>query len=251
MKLLRLAGLAFPLLVLAGVPQDEAIQLFNGRDLSNLYAFLKEKGRGNDPGRVFSVADGLIRVSGAEYGYIATEKEFENYHLTVEFKWGAETHPPRKEKARDSGLLFHFTGDDKIWPKSLEFQIIEGGTGDIILVGGASMDYDEALKPLFAAKNMVSEDGKRIIRGRINWPGRSPEWKDVAGFRGREDLEKPVGEWNILELLAEGGSFIYRVNGKQVVKGTGAQPAKGKILLQSEGAELFFRRIELRPLRKR
>ena len=70
--------------------------IFNGRDLAGWYTWLPSKGRNNDPEKVFTVADGVIRASGKEFGYIATEKEFENYHLTVEFRWGAETWEPRK-----------------------------------------------------------------------------------------------------------------------------------------------------------
>jgi hypothetical protein len=234
---------------LAQAPAD-AIQLFNGKDLTNFYTFLQKQGRNNDPDKVFTVADGMIRVSGKEFGYFATEKDYENYVLTVEYKWGTETHAPRKDKARDSGLCFHLVGPDKVWPRSHEFQIIEGGTGDIILIDGASVDFDPKLEPRFADKKMRSDDGKRIVRGRINWEKRAADWKDVVGFRGPVDLEKPLGEWNTLVLTADGATYSYEVNGTFVVRCTGAQPAKGRILLQSEGAELFFRKIELRPIRK-
>ena len=119
----------------ADVETDKSRPLFNGQNLSGFYTFLERHGKNNDPDKVFSVADGMIRISGQEFGFLATEQEFENYHLTVEFKWGTQTHPPRKDRARDSGILFHFTGPDKVWPQSIEFQLFEGGTGDLILVG--------------------------------------------------------------------------------------------------------------------
>jgi hypothetical protein len=40
-------------------------------------------------------------------GYFITEKEYENYYLHVVFKWGEHTYEPRKDKARDSGVLFY------------------------------------------------------------------------------------------------------------------------------------------------
>jgi hypothetical protein len=228
--------------------KGKVMKLFNGKDLTHFYTFLRTKGKNNDPDKVFTVQDGAIRVSGTEFGQFMTEEEFENYHLTVEFKWGAETHPPRKDRARDSGILYHCVGPDKVWHKSIECQIIEGGTGDIILVDGASMAYEERLKPHFAGVRL-SDDRKRILGGRVNWYGRSPEWKDVINFRGKDDLEKPVGEWNVVEVIADGDKFTHIVNGKEAARGTGAEPRKGKILFQSEGAEIYYRKIELRPLR--
>ncbi|HEY1378094.1 MAG TPA: DUF1080 domain-containing protein, partial [Gemmataceae bacterium] len=113
-----------------------ATQLFNGKDLTGFYTYLRDVGKNTDPKKVFTVTDGAIHVSGEAFGYLATEKEYENYHLTVEFRWGEKTHAPRADNARDSGVLLHMTGEDRVWPQCIEFQMIEGGTGDIILVGG-------------------------------------------------------------------------------------------------------------------
>jgi putative membrane-bound dehydrogenase-like protein len=234
----------------AGADKDGVFRLFNGKDLAGFYTFLEKKGKNNDPDKVFTVVDEMIRVSGREYGYLITENEYENYHLTVEFKWGSQTHPPRKDKARDSGILFHVTGPDKIWPKSLEFQMIEGGTGDLILVGGASLDFDDSFKARLVPWSKRSNDGNRLVSGQVRCNDRWSARKDVAGFRDPKDLEKPHGEWNVLELIADGKEIRYLVNGTLVFKGAGADPAKGKILLQSEGAEVFFRRIDLKPLKK-
>ncbi len=246
--------IALALLLVGGTEAPRKEQLFNGRDLTNFYTWLGPRpgekepiGRNADPLGVFQVKDGMIRVSGEVFGYFATEKEYENYRLVVEFKWGKETYAPRKDKARDSGILFHVTGEDKVWPKSIEYQIIEGGTGDILLVGGTSMDFDEALLPRLAGKKeqMLSPDGKRIVKGRVNWEKRAKDWKDVVDFRGPEDIEKPVGEWNTMELLCVDGAFTYHLNGRKVAEGRGADPRKGRIVLQSEGAVIFFRKVDL------
>lgn len=221
--------------------------LWNGRDFSGFYTFLASSGRNNDPLRVFEIHDGAIRISGREYGYLATELEYEDYALRLEFKWGEATWPPRAANARDSGLLFHMQGPDKVWPRSIEFQIIEGGTGDVILIDHASMDFDPALLGRFSEPRMRSEDGSRIVRGRIDGERRSPEWKDVLGFRTASDLERPRGQWNTLDLHCRGDRFAYWVNGVKVVEGSGALPRKGRILLQSEGAEIHFRNLTLRP----
>ncbi len=230
-----------------GCAAQRPVSLFNGRDLSGFYTFLETKGVNQDPDKVFTVENGLIHVSGKEFGYLATNKDFGNYHLSVEFKWGQGTHAPRVNNARDNGILFHMSGPDKIWPKSLEFQIIEGGTGDLLLVDGTSIEFQESWRPRLAAADLLSSDGRRVIRGRVNWAGRSPVWKDTLGIRGEHDLERPVGEWNLLELVTDNGAVGYTVNGTVVLQGRGATPQKGRILLQSEGAEIFFRNVQLHP----
>ena len=87
-----------------------------------------------------------------------------------------------------------------------------------------------------------------ITGGRINWWGRDPEWKDVRGFRGKQDVEKPVGEWNTLECIASGDEITVYLNGILVNKATDVRPSKGRIQIQSEAAEVFIRRIELTAL---
>ncbi len=209
------------------------IKLFNGKNLDGFYTYTEKQGRNHDPNHVFTVQDGTIRVSGEEFGYFATEVEYENYRLTAEFKWGEKTYAPREGLARDSGILYHFVGPDKIFPKSIEFQIIEGGTGDIIVVDGASLTVA----------------GVAHNEGRIDRRGKGP-WKDVAGYRDPAgEVEKSHGQWNKLELVAAGDSVKYYVNGKLVNEGTGANPRRGKILFQSEGAELFYRNLRLTPLK--
>ncbi|MCP4642778.1 MAG: DUF1080 domain-containing protein, partial [bacterium] len=87
-----------------------------------------------------------------------------------------------------------------------------------------------------------------IHGGRINWYGRDPDWQDVKDYRGRQDVEKPVGEWNRVECIAEGKAITVILNGTVVNRAIDAQPRKGRIQIQSEGAEVFVRRVDLVPL---
>lgn len=234
----------------------EKIILFNGKDMTNFYTYLKGIGKNKDPKKVFSVQDNMIHVSGEVFGCFTTEKEYENYHLVVEFKWGEKTFAPREKGARDSGILLHCVGEDGAaggsWMESIECQMIEGGTGDFILVGGKG-------KPKLTAK--VEKRGKEwfynpkgeakeFTGGRINWFARDPNWKDVKGFRGEKDVEHPAGEWNKLECICTGDRITNILNGQVVNEGTNSSHTRGKILFQSEGAEVFFRTIELHPLKK-
>ena len=233
------------------------VQLFNGKDLDGWYTFLKGKGRDNDPNKVFTVKNGLLTISGEEYGCITTNNEYENYKLVVEFKWGGTTFAPRTEKARDSGVLLHSKGEDGtysgIWMHSIECQIIEGGTGDIIVVGDGTPAFSVTCPVAHEKKNgsYVFEPGgdlETIYGGRINWYGRDPDWKDVKGFRGARDVEKPVGKWNRIECIAQGGEILIYLNKKLVNRAVDSQPQQGRIQIQSEGAEILFRKVELTPL---
>jgi hypothetical protein len=242
-----------------------AIRLFNGKDLGNFYTYL-ETNKYADPLRVFTVVveDGApaIRVSGEEFGGFVTREEFENYRLVVEFKWGTRTWGRRFNKAMDSGILLHCNGPDGnyagFWMASVECQIIEGGCGDFLMLEAK----DSAGQPIKSSLTVECEQrGKEYWykpgappltrgEGRFNWYGRDPLWQDVKGFRGQRDVESPAGQWTRVEAICDGGNMTNLVNGHVVNVATGSLLRKGKILFQSEGAEIFFRRIELTPLKR-
>lgn len=203
----------------------------------NFYSFNEKDGVGSDPDHVFTwEKDGTLRISGQHYGYLATKQtNFSNYKLVAEFKWGEQTWAPREKNARDSGVLIHAGGKDYVWPRSIEAQIIEGGTGDILVVNGAYLTINGETK------------GPKIAR--FDRPGRNP-WRDELGFRGPHEIEKPTGQWNRMEILCDHDKVAIWVNGHKTLEGTNATPTSGKIVLQSEGAEIHFRRLDLYPLRQ-
>lgn len=247
------------------VSPTEPIKLFDGKTLGDCYTWLKDAKR-DDPREVFTVEDGLLHVSGDGWGSIITNRRFRDYHLVVEFKWGERGWHEREKAARDSGILLHSNGKDGgyggIWMPSLEVQIIEGGVGDFILVNGP----DDAGKPVpisltaHVGKDRDGEvvwqaDGQRTTfdsknRKRVNWFGRDPDWKDELGFRGANDVESPHGQWTRIDVIADGGKLSVFVNGTKVNEAVDCAPQEGRIQLQSELAEIFFRRWELFPLGK-
>src|SRR5262249_18357886 len=109
------------------------VRLFNGRDLTGFYSFFgstetkKGSGKNNDVDKVFSVRSSTLHVSGEHQGVLETEKEYENYHLTVEFKWGERTWPPREENGRRSGIFLHAQPADgavsSLWPTSIKCRL--------------------------------------------------------------------------------------------------------------------------------
>jgi hypothetical protein len=257
------------------------IVLFNGKDLSNFYTWIGIPGEidpkkihhgRNDPDRVFSVVDQIdgapaIRISGQHWGGLVTNERYANYRLIAEYRWGGPTWGTRKNVTRDSGVLLHCQGEDGnyksdfrgAYMRSIEYQILEGGTGDMILVMGVergqTTPFGPALKTTMDLKTKrwdpqgtVKQLGHAPSERRVYWRYKDPEYKNVTGFRGRQDVEKPLGEWNVLEAVCDGASVAFILNGQQINGGTESTFRDGKILFQSEGAEIFFRRIELHPV---
>lgn len=250
-------GVAFVALCTAPV-SAQSVELFDGTSMEHFYTFLKDRGKGSDPKQVFTVRDGLLRISGEEWGCITTHDTFENYHLVAEFKWGAKTWGDRADRARDSGILLHSNGPDGAysgtWMYSIECQIIEGGTGDVLVVADNTGKEFTATVPVAAGKQgnsyVYDPNGvpATIFGGRINWWGRDPEWRDDINYRGAKDVERPVGEWNRLECIALGRTITIILNGVVVNQCVDVQPRRGRIQVQSEGAEILFRSITLTKL---
>jgi hypothetical protein len=211
--------LLFTLVSCAG---HNKLALFNGRNLDDWYTFLEKHGKNQDPDSIFTVKNGLIHISGKEFGYICTKKSFGNFRLVVEFRWGEAKYPPREKDKRDSGIMYHFcdTCSDKVWPTSYECQVQEGDCGDFWLVGGVELHTNNDWEKAWGMKHI---------------------------FR-TENHEKPYGQWNTIEVISSKGSLRHYVNGKLVNEGEYSSVRSGKILIQSEGAEVYYRKIELYPL---
>jgi hypothetical protein len=243
-------------------PQGGVIRLFNGKNLDGLYTWLQDT-KYEDPRKVFTVERGMLHISGDGMGYVCTRQRYKDYHLVIEYRWGDRTWAPRKSSAKDSGVIVHCIEPDGsydgMFMAGIEVQVIEGGTGDFIVVPGKRAD-GTAIPVALTAETGKDSNGQIVWHKggtrtkfhdyRINWFGRDPDWKDVLGFRGKQDLDSPGQEWTRLDAVCDGGHITYRVNGVLVNEGFDAEPSSGKILFQSEGAEIFVRRFELWPLDK-
>jgi hypothetical protein len=246
--------------------------LFNGRDLQGWDAWLGARevptlpirlwgdwesvvGMNQDVQGVFSVVqeDGTpaIRVSGETWGALVSKQNYSNYHLRLQYKWGERKYPPRDNKPRNTGLLYHSTGANgafwSYWMRSAEFEIMEGSTGNFTSVDGVggtiATTWDFSLPApwlRYLASGSETSVGGMVFRVQAN-----------------ADREKLAGQWNILELYVLGDQAVHLVNGASVLSvrqlrqptEEGVVPlGHGKIQLQSEGAEVFFRNIELRKI---
>jgi len=254
----------------AAIVPSSTIKLFDGSSLANFDTWLVDQ-HSTDPQRVFSVVDQIdgasaIRISGQTWGGLLTKQAYRNYRLVAEFRWGGVTWGDRRARARDSGVLLHAqgrlgnTGKDfnGPWLRSIEFQIIEGGVGDILPVAGYDEDGTQ-IRPMLKATTRKDRDGETVFDpkgtlgtfsgGRINWWGRSEDWEDRLGFRGPKDVESPGFEWTRIEAIVDGANLTYYVNGQLVNAASESTFTSGRIMIQSEGAEIYFRRLDLEPLR--
>lgn len=254
----------------SAVRPDAAIKLFNGRDLDGFETWLVGS-KHDDPRDVFTVRDGAIRISGDGFGYLATKSRYRDYHLIVEFRWGERNLRNRVGKARDSGIFLHATGPhgnsydgNGAYMAAIECNVMQGAVGDFLLIKGkdargknipikvtATVADEKDADGWYTWRPDAPRDAKRITLddgGRINWFGKDPKWRDAFGYRGRNDVEKKAGQWNTVECVCAGGTITISVNGKTVNRVRDVQPREGRILLQCEGSEVFYRRMELKPV---
>jgi hypothetical protein len=243
-----LLSLIFSLAVHAqtALAPDKTIN-FLGLDLEkNFTPFLNPKvSLDTDPEKAFRILDdNSLHISGQGWGYLRSNQSFKDYHLVCEYKWGEHTWSGRTGKARDSGIFIHAQGEDGAfggsWIHAFEVQLIEGGSGNLAVVCPTENPTHTltASHPLPSAKH-----GRKAPADYVD-----PRWSDIQGYRGKDDLENPVGDWNRIEVICHGDSVTVFLNGHEVNRARALNPNHGHLALQSEGAELFIRRFELHPL---
>lgn len=269
----------FALIMLAPLAGAEAEwrQLWNGKDLAGWDSYLAKPhasvrlpdeqrdakgghvgpvGVNRDPKNVFTIVthegEKVIRVSGEIFGTITTKESFSNYHLRLEMKWGEKKWPPRVQLKRDSGLMYHAEGPWGTvgpWLPSLELQIQETDMGDFWTVNSRALVRARQ----FDAKEFIYDPKAERKLFAMGMPGYTRR------VLRSSDREKPHGEWNVIELVCIGDKAWHIVNGAVVLAlenserkdgDTWVPATAGRIQLQSEGAELFYRKVELRPVTK-
>jgi hypothetical protein len=249
--------------------KSNQVALFNGKDLTGWNSYIGPPlddagkqlsdipvGLNHDPNHVFTVVDlngeNVIHISGENWGCIYTPKEYSDFHLHLMFKWGKLFWGPKKGKKMDSGVLYFSVGENGAdygaWMRSQEFQVEQGNCGDYWGVAGGmetipvikKSDSEYVYSPngvmtVFSAKSSV---GRHCIK--------------------QGDAENLTGEWNTLDLYCHGDTSVQMINGKVMMvlyhssqddNGKISPLTKGKIQLQSEGAEIFYKNIFVEPLK--
>ena len=244
---------------LSSYARERMKPLFNGKDLKgfDLYIGAKEKGEtpiglNKDPLKVFTVIPfgsvNVLHISGEVNGSIATKKSYQNYHVRMVFKWGERIY-----RQLNSGLLYHSFGPFgeglNVWMSSHEFQLCTGKMGDSYCMG----------KSYFEIPVVKSGDGKSFTWSPSGEMTQFGDGKSAKNVSKGGDYEKPKGEWNVIDLYCVGRTSVHVVNGKVVmvnlnsgklINGKVIPLTKGKIQIQSEGAELLVKSLELEKIKE-
>jgi hypothetical protein len=219
-RILILAATFGFLVSLAPAPaaDDGFTPLFDGKSLAGWTFIVKpdKDGKKADPKQTWSVVDGTIHCTGKPNGCAVTEKAYGDYVLRVKWRFPAEG------KGGNTGVLLHVQ-DEKYWPTSIEAQMLTGREGDLLLTNppDIALDVDKARQDPKLAR--------RYFR-----------------IETKEPVEKKLGEWNEYEITCKGGDITLVLNGVKVNEGKNCSVTKGRIALQSEGAEVFFKDIAIR-----
>jgi len=192
------------------VPKSKTI-LWNGKDFAGWKLFVPDPS--HDVTKTWSTKDGILRCEGRPNGYMRTEKDYANYLIHVEWRW--------PEKGGNNGVLVHMSGQDLVWPKSLECQLQSGSAGDFWEIGGIE----------FREHGSQSErvKGRRVVKL-------------------KPSSEKPLGQWNNYDIVCKDDWVVVLVNGVLQNMATKCSVTSGKICLQSEGTPIEYRNIYIEPL---
>lgn len=207
---------------------DGWISLFDGKTTAGWHNY-NSTGVGN----AWKVEDGTLHLDAsakrapqsAKGGDIVTDREFEDFHLKLEWKISP---------GGNSGVIFYSKEDPQygaMWHTGPEMQILD---------------------------NSAHSDAK-IIKHRTG---------DLYDLITAKEAARPVGEWNLAEIVSKDGKLDFYLNGVNTLSTTmwddnwraliaGSKfkdmPAfgtikKGKIGLQDHGDDVWFRNIMIKPL---
>jgi hypothetical protein len=234
---------------------NEWRSLFNGKDLSNWGTYLRPSeaaadkqpiGLNKDPHGVFTVENGMIHISGQDWGGMFTNDSFSNYHLRFAVKFGEKKWPPRENVVADGGLLFHcslpYDFGSTCWMRSLELQIQETDVADYHNVGAGIPEIQIS----------KGKDGNDAVD---QYDPSAPFQLTKNRVYRSSNFESPHGEWTKVDLVARGADAVFLVNGFVVNRiyniyrtDLNEQTSSGRLQFQSEGAEHFLKDIQLRSI---
>jgi hypothetical protein len=203
----------------AGKGSGRMVDLFNGRDLRGWKHVSADPTLSID--KVWSVRDGMIVCTGTPFGYLHTEREFTSFRMEVEYRWAPGSKPG------NSGLFSRINGAPRALPRTIEVQLMHKNAGDVIGLQGMRIQSGQERHFHVANHELAG---------------------DIDGVRKVQDAEAAPGEWNRVEVLAQGSTYTVWVNGTQVNLVTGVEVMAGPVGLQSEGGEIHFRNVKIMPL---
>lgn len=165
----------------------------------------------------WKIEDGILKCSGTPRGYLYTNDSYTDFTMTLQWRW------PDKKSEGKGGVLIDMSGENKIWPKSLEAQINAGGAGD------------------FWALDRYKITGAPERTKTLN----HPQYGNLINIVKMEAAEKPAGQWNFYKIIAKGSDVTLIINGKIVNKAKRTKTSGGKLCITSEGTGIEFRDIKI------
>lgn len=200
--------------VLGACSKSNKEMLFNGENLEGWRIYVEDESV--NPTEYFYVNKGMIETVGKPIGYLRTEKEFENYHLHIEWCY--------PEEPTNSGVFVHTVGPDKIWVSHYQAQLKHQNAADFIIhgVGNSATIRDTVYTSTEEVKPLIAKD--------------------------HPSNEKPSGEWNSYDIVCKGNTIEIKVNGLLQNVATNCSVTKGGIGLQAEGSKIQFRNLWVEPL---
>lgn len=145
----------------------------------------------------------ILVCKGDPSGYLRSIKEYRDFELSLEWRF------PSENSGNNSGILLFTSGEDKIWPTSMQVQLYQPEVGRTFPHGAA---------------------------------------KSTGELRQVPQAALPAGSWNRCLIVCRSGTIRVTVNDKSLGEVTGCLPSAGSLGLQSEGSEIHFRNIFLREL---
>lgn len=221
----------FSFFLLAAVVTAEPKSLFNGKDLTGWHVDVPATDADKSLPPSFIVRDGKLVSMGKPPGHLITDAEFSDYKLVVEYRFVKE--------AGNCGVLVHASTPrflHKMFPQSIEVQMMSNNAGDFWCIGENIEVPDMEKRRPRSKPEQAFGGGPKDARRIINLTDGS---------------EKPLGEWNTMEIECKGDEVKVHVNGALVNHGFKSTASKGKIALQAEGVEVEFRKVELTELEKK
>ncbi|TWU42431.1 3-keto-disaccharide hydrolase [Novipirellula artificiosorum] len=198
----------------------KAIRLFDGKSLDGWVGH--DVGPDATTEDIWSVADGILVCQGNPMGYLHTKEKFTNFKLRVDWRW------PEGSEGGNSGVLMRMTGEPpSILTRCVEAQLQSGSAGDIWGFYGFQLKGD-------AARAKKVENHKVL--------------GNFIGVSAIKHPEKTIGQWNTYEITFNQGKLTIVINGELANEATDCEVVPGFVGLQSEGAEIHFRNVELTKL---
>ena len=188
------------------------------------YGYTKSTSEKVAPSKIYEFKDEMIRMHGDNIGYLMTYQSYENFELSLEFRWNIDEKYKRGNAIKNSGVMYNIPKDspDHIWPKGIQFQVKEESTGDFIFLDNITA----------------------YVNGKLVEAGPS-----VNSYKFSSN-ENPYGEWNSILIRSYKGKIIQYLNGKLVNECVDVSSTSGKISLNYEGSPIDFKNIKISSIRK-